>query len=299
MKKIIILFSLQLFILAVTAQETSLPLYQGAIPKSKPTPATYVENNNKGRIGFVSAPTITPYLTEKGKGNGTGVIIFPGGGYSVLAIDKEGDSIAKAFNQIGVNAFVVKYRLPADEIMTDRTTGPLQDAQQAIATVRHNAAKWGVQKNKIGIIGFSAGGHLASTAGTHYTRVMIEKEDSSSLRPDFMILIYPVISMEKFIHAGSKKKLIGENASPELIKQYSNNYQVSATTPPTFILHATDDKVVPVQNSLMFYDALIAAGVKAEMHIYQAGGHGFGLNNTKATDKWFERCTGWLKENGF
>ena len=300
MKITCLLILAQLIFLATFCQEKPQLLYPDGVPNSKPTPDTYVEKDNTpGRRGFVSIPTITPYLVKNGTATGTGVIIFPGGGYSILAIDKEGDSIARAFNQIGINAFVIKYRLPSDEIMIDKTIGPLQDAQQAILTVRQNAATWGIKAGRVGIIGFSAGVHLASTAGTHLSRSFVAKGDSVSIRPDFMILMYPVISLESFAHVGSRDKLLGKNATADKIKEFSNDKQVTSRTPPTFIVHATDDNVVPVQNSILFYQALLAAGVPAEMHIYQAGGHGFGLNNPKATDKWFDRCAGWLKENGF
>lgn len=279
------------------AQET--PLYPNGVPNSKPTPKTYAEKWDKDWASKVSVPTITPYLPEKGKANGTAIIVFPGGGYSGLAMGHEGRDIAKAFNGMGVTAFVVKYRLPSDSIMVDKTIGPLQDAQQAVLIVRKNAAKWGIKADKIGIIGFSAGGHLASTEGTHFNKVLVDNKENISVRPDFMLLLYPVISFGPQAHVGSRENLIGKTPSEELLDLYSNEKQITANTPPTFLAHAGDDDVVPVQNSLMFYDGLLKYKVKAEMHIFQAGGHGFGLNNSKTDEKWIDWAKSWMLENGF
>jgi len=282
------------------AQQQSIPLYPNGVPNSKPTPATYKEVYGSDYFLFkVSVPTITPYFADKEKANGTAVIICPGGGYAGLSMDNEGWSIAKAFNQIGVTAFVLKYRLPSDSIMIDKTIGPLQDAQRAIQMVRENAAKWNINPNKVGIIGFSAGGHLASTAITHFDKVVIANADNISVRPDFGILLYPVISFGPEAHVGSRENLIGKNPTQSQIDYYSNEKQVTANTPPTFLVQAEDDDVVPVENSLMFYDALLKNKVKAEMHIYPAGGHGFGLHNKTTKDYWFDRLTNWMDANGW
>jgi acetyl esterase/lipase len=211
----------------------------------------------------------------------------------------EGYNIAMAFNKIGVTAFVVKYRLPADTIMLNKTIGPLQDAQQAILMVRKHAAEWGLNPTKVGIIGFSAGGHLASTLGTHFDRLVVENKDNLSARPDFMILLYPVITFGEKTHGGSRDALIGKTPPQNLVDLYSNEKQVNANTPPTLLIHAEDDDLVPVENSLLFYNALIKNKVKAEMHLFQAGGHGFGLNNPKSKDKWMDWCNDWMKLNGF
>ena len=281
------------------AQEKPVPLYPNGVPNAKPTPKSYVEKIDKDWISYVITPTITPYLPVKGTANGTAIVIFPGGGYSGLSMDNEGSSIALAFNKIGITAFVVKYRLPSDSIMVDKTIGPLQDAQQAVLMVRKNAAKWGIKPGKIGIIGFSAGGHLASTEGTHFDKVLVENKDNISVRPDFMLLLYPVISFGPMTHAGSRESLIGKKPTDDLVKLYSNEKQVTANTPPTFLVHAEDDNTVPVQNSLMFYEALLSAKVKAEMHLFEEGGHGFGLNNSKSKDKWMDWAKNWMEENGF
>jgi acetyl esterase/lipase len=296
---------LSAFILTIAAtiaygQEKPMPLYPKGIPNSKPTPATYVEKTDQSNwITGVSVPTLTAYLPEKGKANGAAIVVCPGGAYAGLANAHEGMAICQEFNKIGVTAFLLKYRLPSDEIMVDRSIGPLQDAQMAILTVRKNAKEWGVDPARIGIIGFSAGGHLASTEGTHFDKPVIENKENISLRPDFMILLYPVISFGEQAHVGSRENLVGKTPSAAQVDLYSNEKQITANTPPTFLVHAEDDNVVPVQNSLMFYDGLLKNKVKAEMHLFQEGGHGFGLNNSKNKGKWFDWATNWLYENGF
>lgn len=283
---------------ATFAQQKAIPLYPNGVPNSKPAPADYVEKMDPNSfLSNVTIPTITPYFADKDKANGTAVIICPGGGYAGLSMVNEGSNIAEAFNKIGVTAFVLKYRLPSDSIMIDRSIGPLQDVQRAIQIVRQQATEWGIDPNKVGIIGFSAGGHLASTAITHFDKADISNKNKTNLRPDFGILIYPVISMGPKTHAGSKENLIGKDAPQELIDLYSNEKQVTANTPPTFLIAAEDDDVVPVENTLMFYHALLDNKVKAEMHIYQAGGHGFGLYNKTTKDFWFDRLTEWMSEN--
>jgi len=259
-----------------------MPLYPKDIPNSKPTPPTYIESKNEwGGVTKVSIPTLTPYLVPNSSAIAA-VLVIPGGGYSGVAMGHEGDSIARAFNKIGVAAFVLKYRLPSDSIMVDKTIGPLQDAQTALVT-----------------IGFSAGGHLASTLGTHFDKPAIEDKENISLRPDFMALIYPVITFGAYAHVGSRENLIGKSPSQQLIDLYSNEKQVTAETPPTFLVQAEDDNVVPVQNALLFYDALLQNKIKAEMHIYPAGGHGFGLHNTTTKDYWFDRLKEWMDANGW
>jgi acetyl esterase/lipase len=293
-------FMLVLFSQSLQAQQQKpILLYPDGVPNSKKATATYVEKREGDIVSLVTEPTITPYFPAKDKATGTAIIIFPGGSYVNLSMNNEGDAIAKEFNKIGVAAFVVKYRLPSDAIMVDKTTGPLQDAERAIQMVRLRATEWDVNPSKVGIIGFSAGGHLASTLDTHFDKVVIDNKENISLRPDFAILIYPVISFGPFAHKYSRENLAGKNPSAETLKLYSNEKQVTANTPPTFLIHAADDEAVPVQNSLLFYDALLKNKVKAEMHIFQAGGHGFGLNNPKSKDKWFDWAANWLNENGF
>ncbi len=282
-----------------TCAQTVSPLYIDGIPNSKPAPAGYAEKNDGGWITKVSIPTLTAYFPAEGKSTGTAVIVIPGGAYTGLAYNHEGIDVAKKFASEGIAAFLLKYRIPSDLIMADRSIGPLQDAQQALKTVRDHAAEWKIDPAKIGVIGFSAGGHLASTLGTHFDKAVIENKSNTSLRPDFMALIYPVITMGEFTHQGSKQNLIGGNASPAQVTAYSNESQVNATTPPTFIVQAQDDAVVPVQNALLMYQSLLKARVKAEMHLYPAGGHGFGLRNPTTSDYWPDRCLNWLRASGF
>ena len=275
---------------------TEMPLFSGTVPGSKQSLVKEQVTFAKGAIHISSV--ITPTLTKftPAKPNGTSVIICPGGSYANLSIDHEGVEVAKAFNEFGITAFVLKYRLPGDSIMTDKTTGPLQDAQQAIRTIRKQAAVWGLNPNKIGIMGFSAGGHLASAAATHFNfRADPALNDTTSVRPDFVILIYPVISFDDSIaHKGSKTNLLGKNPSPELTKLFSNELQVTKNSPPAFLVHAGDDKTVPVENSVRYYLACIKNMVPAEMHLYPKGGHGFGMHNKTTSDKWFDRLINWI-----
>jgi acetyl esterase/lipase len=277
-----------------------IALYPKGVPNAKQVAAgTYGEKTVNNRISKVSIPVLIPYFPEKGKANGTAIIICPGGGYSFLSMDNEGYSIARKFNEIGVTAFILKYRLPSDSVMVDKTIGPLQDAQRAFQIVRQRSTEWGINPGKVGIIGFSAGGHLASTAITHFDKPVIDQNKSVSLRPDFAILVYPVISFGELAHGGSKHNLIGKSPDPAMVDLYSNEKQVTSNTPPTFLVHAQDDKTVPVMNSVVFYESMVKAGVKGELHLYQAGGHGFGLNNKTTKDEWFERCKNWMDANGW
>lgn len=286
--------------LSAMAQESKpIKLYPKGVPNSKPAPAGYVEKNENNRVSMVTDPVLTPFFPEKGKANGTAIIICPGGGYSRLAMDHEGTAVAKKFNEIGVTAFVLTYRLPSDAIMVDKAIGPLQDAQRAVQLVRERAQEWGVNPARLGIIGFSAGGHLASTAITHFDKAVIENKQNISLRPDFGVLLYPVISFGDIAHKGSKDNLIGKTATPEMVDLYSNEKQVTANTPPTFLVHAEDDKTVPVMNSIVFYEAMLKAGVKGELHLFQAGGHGFGLTNKTTKAEWFNNCKDWMDANGW
>jgi acetyl esterase/lipase len=251
-------------------------------------------------LSKVFQPTLTIFLADSKTANGTSVIICPGGGYSHLAINKEGYKIAKWFNSLGISAFVLKYRMPSDITMKDKSIGPLQDAQEALRIVRRNAEKWKLDPNKIGIMGFSAGGHLAATLSTQFAEKVYTPIDNTSARPDFSILIYPVISMQDGItHNGSKENLLGKNASAEMINNYSNEKKVDSFTPKTFLAHATDDKVVPVENSINYYLALKQHNIPVEMHVYENGGHGFGLGVQETNINWPKACEKWLISNGF
>ncbi|HTI11842.1 MAG TPA: alpha/beta hydrolase [Puia sp.] len=303
MKKIVSLL-IPIFLIHMSKAQQVMPLYDSAIPNSKP--ATDREKVDSGRrpgyysLSFVSRPTLAVFLPPKDKATGTGIVICPGGGYAHLAMAHEGIEVAKKLNEMGIAAFVLKYRLPSDETMVDKEIGPLQDAQRAIQLVRQHSGDWGIKSDRLGIMGFSAGGHLASTAGTQFNRVVIDNKDNANLRPDFMVLLYPVISFSDSIgHRGSRDNLIGQHPSPEKIKEYSGEWQVTARTPPTFLVHAGDDQVVPVANSLHFYEALLHHDIPTEMHIYPHGGHGFGMNNSATKDQWMNSLKNWLDVNGW
>ncbi len=282
---------------ALAQTVTEMNLYPGAIPgsiQSTVKERTIVLANGGIRISSVINPTLKKYTPAKP--NGMSVIICPGGGYERLSIDHEGENVAKALNESGITGFVLKYRLPNDSIMIDKTIGPLQDAQQAIRMVRQQASAWGLNPAKIGIMGFSAGGHLAASAATHFNILADSSlKDTTSVRPDFAILIYPVISLiDSIAHKGSKNRLLGKTPTEAIVKQFSNELQVTKKSPPAFIVHAGDDGTVPVENSIRYYQACIKNKVPVEMHLYPKGGHGFGMNNKTTNDKWFDRLINWL-----
>jgi len=271
------------------AQEI-INLYPGKIPNSKASGIK--EAFASGMYRGVTTPSLEIYLPEKEKASGAAIVICPGGGYSVVVYQGEGVTAAKEFAKNGVAAFVLKYRLPDDSTMIDKTIGLLQDAQQAIKIVRENAAKWAIDPGKIGIMGFSAGGHLASTEATHFKKPLIENSNNTSLRPDFQIVVYPVISMQdKLTHADSRTKLLGKNPSKETIDLFSNELQVDENTPPTYITHAADDNLVDVDNSIGYFEKLRHSKVPVEMHIYPKGGHGF-IFRQKG---WMEPLLKWME----
>ncbi len=253
------------------------------------------------RISNVQIPSIEVYLPTKQSATGEAVLIFPGGGYGILAYDWEGTDFAKWLNAHGIAGIVVKYRLPISTSLTDPKEVPLLDAQRAIRLVRQNAEAWNINPSKVGIMGFSAGGHLAATLSTSFAHeLLIEKDaiDTLPARPDFSILVYPVISFrDAAAHSGSRKNLLGDQASSELVDRFSNELQVTTDTPPTFLVHAQDDKGVPLQNSLLYFQALHANGVNAALHIYPTGGHGFAFGIGKgAVSGWREVLLAWMKE---
>jgi acetyl esterase/lipase len=287
----------------IYSQNKEIPLWDtvpGAIESVdyKEEPRLDAQGKNTG-IRKVTTPTLKVFLADNNNPKNAAVIICPGGGYAVLSHEKEGDKVAAWLQSIGISAFVLKYRLPSDVIMKDKTIGPLQDAQEAVRMIRRNADKWHLDAAKIGIMGFSAGGHLAATLSTRYNDNVYDSKDNISARPDFSILVYPVISMEDAItHKGSKENLLGKNANAEMVAKYSNEKLVDATTPKTFLVHATDDKAVPVENSINYYLALKQNQVPAEMHLYEHGGHGFGLGVEGTNREWPKACEKWLLANG-
>ncbi len=254
------------------------------------------------RIWRVETPGIYAFTVPKGENNGTSIIICPGGGYERLSHIYNGFQFAKYFNAIGINVFVLIYRLPHQIDLKERELAPLQDAQRAVKYVRANAAAWNLDPNKIGVMGVSAGGHVASTLGTHFEDVsgINDSLDNVSSRPDFMVLLSPVISMGTYAHKGSKKNFLGADTSAAMIEKYSNELQVSAQTPPTFIIHALNDSTVNVHNSLLFYNALLDKKINASIHIFPQGGHGIRISdNPGSTNLWLDLLKLWLKETGF
>jgi len=301
MKSLKTAFVLLLLISMNLEAQELIKLYPGEIPNSKTSPATAVPANSRpGIISGVIIPELEIYLPEKEKSTGTAIVICPGGSYKVLSYQGEGIRTAQEFAKNGIAAFVLKYRLPDDAIMIDKKIGPLQDAQQAIKMVRENAAKWGIDINKVGLMGFSAGGHLASTEATHFDKSLIDNPNNTKLRPDFLILVYPVISMQdNLTHSESRTNLLGNSPSKDIIDLYSNELQVSENTPPTYLTHAADDKLVDVDNTISFFEALRHHNVPVEMHIYPKGGHGFVFGHKGWMDPLFEwmRKSSWIANN--
>ena len=287
----------------VLLAQQEFSIYEGPVPNALPcNKEEVVSKNATGKIVIanVTSPTVMVFNPVKQDANKTAIIVCPGGGYARLASGHEGNEVAEAFNKIGVTVFVLKYRLPFDSCMTNKEIVPLQDLQQTIKLVRDRAAGFDINPAMLGVIGFSAGGHLVSTGITKFTESYIENTSNTSLRPDFAILGYPVICMDSAIcHKGSRDNLLGKKAATDKLNLFSSDMQVTAQTPPTFLVHASDDKSVPVENSIRFYQALIKNKVNAEMHIYQNGGHGFGLHNATTSDAWFERATTWMRVNKF
>jgi len=287
----------------ISKAQTTIPLYK-EVPNSKPA-ADYKEKADTGsdgtiRISKVSVPEITIFQPEKSSGKNAAIIICPGGGYSILAYNLEGTTVAQILNSWGVTAIVLKYRLPSDEIMKDKSVGPIEDAQRAIQFVRENSVKLNTDPQKIGIMGFSAGGNLAATASTHFDKEYISNPNHISLRPDFSILAYPVISMmNSLTHKGSQENLLGKRPSEDLMKNFSNELQVTKNTPPTFLVLAGDDNTVNPENSIKYYEALLKNHVPAEMHIYQNGGHGFGTHLLEKKDNWMDVLRIWMEHNNF
>jgi acetyl esterase/lipase len=290
MKFLKVIFVLSsIFVCSIHAQEI-INLYPGDAPNSNPS---NIKETNFGMYRGVTKPTLEVFLPEKEKASGAAMVVIPGGGYSVVVYQGEGVGTAKELVKNGVAAFVLKYRLPNDTTMVDKKIGPLQDAQQAIKIVRENAAKYGVDPNKIGIIGFSAGGHLASTVATHFEKPVI-KTNGISVKPDFQIVVYPVISMQTGLtHADSRTALLGKTPTQEIVDLFSNELQVTEKTPPAYITHAADDKLVDVDNSIKYFEALRHHNVSVEMHIYPKGGHGFIFRRPGWTESLFK----WMKDS--
>lgn len=278
-----------------------IPLWpEGKIPNTKGMKVRDSIFNE--RIYRVGTPGMYTFFPSRQENKGAAVIICPGGGYQHLAYVISGTQLAKWFNTMGISAFVLNYRLPNDLDLKDREKGPLQDAQRAIKIVRSNAVKWGIKPDKIGIQGTSAGGHLASMTGTIINDVSAigDSLDKVSARPDFMILVSPVIDMGKYAHKGSLKNLLGENPAAAQITKYSTQQQVTGNTPPCFIADAFNDRAVDPHNSLIFYQALLDHKVVSSLHVFPSGGHAIALrNNPGSTEMWTNLCESWMVEMGF
>ncbi len=298
------IFTLMLFFMAVLSntysQQEMLVLYPNGVPGLKGIQIPEDSKTSEGitRVTDITQPAVYVFRPAS-RTSDAAVIICPGGGYSILAIDHEGYDIAHWFNDRGVTAFVLKSRLPQEKLFENSEIRPLQDAQQAIRLIRKNAAEYGISPDQIGIMGFSAGGHLAATASTHFTTQVGEITDPGiSVRPDFSLLIYPVITFSEMnTHLGSRKNLVGENPGADKIELYSNELHVSADTPPAFLVSTTDDEVSP-ENSILYFMACRKYHVPVEMHIYEKGGHGYALKKKGLgpVESWPDRMEDWMKE---
>lgn len=288
-------------ILPLKAQET-IPLWpEDALPNSNGLALEYSVHND--RLYALKYPRMHAFLPAKEENTGAVVLIFPGGGYDHLTYDLGGFQLAKWFNTIGVTAGVVNYRLPNSPDLKKRQIAPLQDAQRAMRLVRSRAEEWQIDPERVGVLGTSSGGHVASTIGTHEEDVSSigDSLDSYSYQPNFMIMVSPVITLGKYTHEGSRRNLLGPKPSEELVRKYSNERQVTDDTPPTFLVHAANDQAVPPENSLQFYRALLDHGLsRSSLHIFPQGGHEIGLvGNPGSTKQWTDLCRAWLKELGF
>ena len=299
------LMALLVFCLAACelfSQNFILPLWDGDPPNySASGEKMKSDTTNIVRLSLVQHPDIAVFLPSKRNATGEAVVICPGGGYRILAYDWEGSDIARWFSSRGIAAAVLKYRLPVSKSNIVPHKTPLLDARRAFRLVRYNAGSWNIDPGRIGIVGFSAGGHLASTLSTHFDPGDPDSDDPVeriSCRPDFSILVYPVISFtEDFSHTGSRTALLGENPDPGLVRYYSNELQVTEDTPPALLIHSGDDEGVPVQNSIAYYQALLQKGVEAEMHIYPYGKHGYSLAIGRGyLSTWPDRALDWIRQ---
>ncbi len=280
--------------------QKSIPLWpEGRMPNSKGMELEHIEERE--RITQVATPSMVPFFTSDEENNESAVLIFPPGGYKKLTYNIAGYQLAKWFNTIGVNAFVVMYRLPTSPDLVERWWGPLQDAQRAMKVVRANATKWGIDPQKIGVMGCSAGGHLAALSSTINNDYSAINDSLDGLRysPDFQILISGAISMGEYGHKGSRDALLGLDTNEKLIKQLSSELHVRSDCAPAFIVHANNDPVVNPMNSILYYSAMLENDVKACLHIFPHGGHSIALrNNPGSTNLWTALCEAWLKELG-
>lgn len=298
MKTTVLGFILFLLTCACLAQEYKSIWPEGKMPNSRGMKLEHLEKGE--RITQVAEPGLYRFLPAKEENKGAAVLILPSGGYQHLTYNWGGFQVAKWFNSLGVSAFVLMYRLPTSPDLKIRHKGPIQDAQRAMKVIRSSAVQYGIDPGKIGVFATSAGGHLATTLGTHTEDFSVIKNDTLndySFKPDFQVLVSPVISFGKYAHGGSRENFLGTSPSEEMIEKYSNELQVSGDTPPSFLVHAQNDRSVSPINSILFYEAMLEYGVEGSLHIFPVGSHGVGINNSsELTDMWPELCEKWLKE---
>jgi acetyl esterase/lipase len=301
MKNLLVSLFLAFILIPLAGQNQIVALWDGDPPNYKETgEATLFDTTDIVRVRNVQIPDIAVFLPSRKNATGEAVVVCPGGGYGILAYDLEGSDIARWLNSEGIAAFVLKYRLPGSTSNIVPHESPLMDAQRAMRLVRYHAEEWNVHPGKVGIMGFSAGGHLASTLSTHFDAGDPENHDPverESCRPDFSVLIYPVITFTKeYTHEGSRENLLGKDPDPDLVKHYSNELRVTGQTPPAILIHSGDDLAVPVENSIVYYHALQKQGIKSELHIYPYGGHGYSLAIGQGhLSFWPDRVIQWIK----
>lgn len=299
-KKLLFFILFLNFVYPVSSQEF-IPLWpKDKMPNTKGMKLEHIEERE--RITQVSIPGMYAFITSKEENSGSAVIIFPSGGYHKLTYNIGGFQLAKWFNTIGINAFVVLYRLPTSPDLVEKQFGPLQDAQRALKLVRANAGKWGIDTKRVGVFGSSAGGHLAANLCTVQKDYSLIEDsiDNVSFLPNFQILVSPVISLGNYTHKGSKKALLGENPTKELLQYFSNELNVHENTPECFLVHASNDTSVHPFNSVMYYQAFMDKGISASLHIFPEGGHSIALRNSPgSTNIWTDVCEAWLSHNKY
>jgi len=301
MKKLLISLLIVSFLAPLMGQNQILPLWEGDPPNYVETgEVTIFDTADIVRVRNVQKPDIAVFLPSKKNATGEAVVICPGGGYGILAYDWEGIDIARWLNSKGIAAFVLKYRLPGSKSNVIPYKSPLMDAKRAMRLVRYHAEKWNVDPGKVGVMGFSAGGHLASTLSTHFDAGDPENNDlveRESCRPDFSVLVYPVVTFTKeYTHVGSRENLLGKDPDPELVQHFSNELKVTELTPPAILIHSGDDQVVPVENSIVYYHALQKKEITSELHIFPNGGHGYSLAIGQGhLSTWPDRVIEWIK----
>ncbi|MGO4708438.1 alpha/beta hydrolase [Chryseobacterium sp. 2TAF14] len=299
MKKFILIFII-FFGIQISAQQKFSVWQKGEMPNSKGLKLNIIEEK-EGRITQIQEAELFAFLPAKEERKSMAVIVIPGGGYRHLTYDLGGYSYAKWLNTLGISAFVLNYRLPTSPDLKQRELGPLQDIQAAIKLIRKNAAQYGISPDQIGVLGTSAGGHLAamvSNISTDYTELKGDWQTVSTI-PNFAILVSPVIDLGEFAHKGSRDNLLGENAPTQKIKEYSMQNRVTEKTPPTILFHAQNDNAVPVINSVLYYESMIKNKVKGALFIFPKGEHSIGISNkTELTDNWKKICADWLGNMG-